>query len=215
MKIQESLATLARTCSGVCVPSVVLLILAQPALAGSIFDIALDTSALSGSGAQLAFSFISGDPASNSVTISEFATDGVLGASMGTSGVSGTLPGAVTIDDAEFFNDFLQTLTLGGAIQFALTVTREFQGPTPDQLALFLLDPTLGVPLFDTSDPTGANALFAVDITGTEFGSYQVFHQTLRAEPRVRTAVPLPSSLLLLGTGALALVAFRRNSRRV
>jgi hypothetical protein len=168
-------------------------------------------SALSGDPAQLAFSFVSGDSASNLVTISGFATDGVPGDAFATGGVAGILPDTVTIAEIDFFNYLLQTLTLGDAISFVLTLTQQFVGPTPDQLALYLLDPDLGVPPFDTLDPTGANALFAVDVTGTDFGSYQVFHPTLTATPVGATPVSLPSSLLLLGAGAMAFVAVRRR----
>jgi hypothetical protein len=197
----------------VCISAVLLATDTEPARAGSVFDIAIDTTALSGSSAQLAFSFVSGDPASNTVTISEFDTDGLLGASFASGGVTGALPDTVSIADTEFFNSLLQNLTLGGAISFALTLTRHFAGPAPDQLALYLLDPDLGVPLFGTSDPTGADALFAVDITGTEFGEYQVFHSSLSASPVSSMPVAEPSSSLLLAAGAMALVASRRGRR--
>jgi len=50
-----------------------------------------------------------------------------------------------------------------------------FAGATPSAFALFMLDPISAFPLLETSDPTGAHALFAVDITGAEFGDFRVF----------------------------------------
>jgi hypothetical protein len=85
---------------------------------------------------------------------------------------------------------------------------------TPDSFSFFLLDDSLfPLPLFATTDPTGADALFIVDIDGTSGGNLQIFDSintgvTWTVTPP--TAVPLPSTALLLGVGVLGWVAQRR-----
>ena len=91
-----------------------LAIVAEAAQADSIYDVTIDTSGLSGQDATLAFDFIAGGGAqNNSVDISKFTSDGVLGAAGPDSGtVSGSLPGGVTLTTANgtsFFNEICST----------------------------------------------------------------------------------------------------------
>ena len=183
---------------------------AQPVSADSLFMISIDTRPLAGVNAQLAVDFIDGDGASNTVTLSGFSTDGTLGPATTIGDVSGSLPGTVTFTDASFFNELLQDILLGDSIAFILTLTQNFTGPTPDALSLFLFDPTTGLPLFTTTDPTGANALFAVDIDGTGFGNPQTFASTGQPDATLTATVPAPTTLVLLGTG-LAVLGIRRR----
>jgi hypothetical protein len=182
-------------------------------------QVAVDTSALSGTPAYLAFNFINYDPASNSVTIADFFTDGTLGGASTTPGVTGTLlPGPVTLTDADFFNEFLQELTLGSTVSFTLTLTQQApSGSPPDSFAFFLLDATY-FPLFETTDPAGTGALFAVDIDGTASGALFNFAPTDTASGVTWTiepvaSVPLPSTAWLIGTGLLGGLAARRRMR--
>jgi len=186
----------------------------RTAFAVSLFDIVIDTNALSGVAAQLAFDLIDGDlTVNNTATISNFSTDGTLGTASSSGGVTGTLPGTVTIADTEFFNELLQPLTLGSIISFTLALTENFAG-IPDQFSLFLLD-DVGSPLFSTTDPLGTDALFVVDITGAAFGDFQAFSPTSSPAATISaTPVPEPTSLLLLAT-ALASAAVVRKRKQL
>jgi len=188
-------------------------------------QLTLDTASLAGTAANLAFDFIDGDSISgnNTVVVSDFYTTGTLGNSSVIGGVTGTLiPGPVKLTDSDFFNEFLQELTLGDTIRFTLNLTeqRASGSPTPDSFVFFLLDDQLlPLPLFATTDPTRADALFAVDIDGTSGGVRYNFAPkdtdvavTWTLEPVA--SVPLPSTALLMGAGLLGGLAARRRINR-
>jgi hypothetical protein len=193
-----------------------LLLPANNALALS-YDVNLNTSSLSGTSAQLAFDFIDGGPPSNTTTISAFSTNGTLGSSSTTGGVSGTLPGNVTLTDSSFFNEYLQNITLATNLSFHLdaTNTPPGLGSIPDSFSFFLLAQNTSLPLFTTSDPTGSDALFALDLNGTTQGTLAVFsvpnHEVTFSVTSPVTAVPEPSTWLLLGSGVLVLAFVKRK----
>lgn len=185
----------------------------------------LDTPALAGASASLAFDFLDGDGVvNNTITISDFATDGTLGVVSTLGGASGTLiPGPVTLSDTDFFNEFLQSLTLGTTLSFTLNLTEQAPvGPFADAFSFFLLDASGWLPLLATTDDPdpafSAGTLFQVDIDGSPTGALQVFAPTdpgatvtWTVEPVV--SVPLPSTALLLGAGLLGGLAMRRRSK--
>ena len=179
-----------------------------------------DAGSLAGTAASLAFDFIDGDgiAGNNTVVVSDFYTTGTLGNSSFSGGVTVTNPGPfpVTLTDTVFFNEFLQEITLGNSVSFTLNLTENMpSGSLPDSFAFFLLDNTLS-PLFDTTDSTGAGALFAVDIDGTSSSFPYNFAPTdtdvavtWTLEPVA--SVPLPSTALLIGAGLLGGLAARRR----
>jgi hypothetical protein len=194
----------------------------QIASATSLYDVSINTSSLSGAASTLAFDFISGGGPSNTITIADFNTDGTLGAAGPNSGsVSGALPGTVALDDAtDFFNEYLQAETLGATISFQLSATTN--GPTggaiPDTFAFFILDPTANYSLLATTDPTGADSLFTLQIDGSSRGIVGNYSST----PAVSAAlvpitsgsgppsVPEPGPVILVLSGLLAMVSRRR-----
>ena len=93
----------------------------------------------------------------NTVTIFNLTIDGgAVGASptSNTGGVTGNLPGAVTIDDASsLFNEFLPTVTLGNQLSFMFNTSELLGGPAPSNFAFLFVDPNTNFPLFDTTDP--------------------------------------------------------------
>jgi hypothetical protein len=189
------------------------LLLSASSPAGAVpIDVIVDTTLLSGTPATLAFDLLDGDPASNTATISDFSTDGALGTSSTSGGpVSGALPGTVTIADGSFFNEYLQDITLGSMLSFRVDLTSFSTGsPIPDSFSFFILDASL-LPLFPTSDPTGADALFVVDIDGSPTGAIASFEATdspPSATWLVAPATPVPApttlSLLAIGLGWIA-----------
>ena len=184
----------------------------------------LDTSSLSGTVAQLAFDFIDGDGVvNNTVIVSDFYTTGTLGNSSFSGGVTVTNPGPfpVTLTDTDFFNEFLQEITLGNSVSFTLNLTQQApSGLLPDSFSFFLLNSTATLPLFATTDDLdpdfSAGTLFQVDIDGSSNGVVYNFAPadtgsavTWTVEPVA--SVPLPSTALLLGAGLLGGLAARRR----
>lgn len=162
-------------------------------------QISVDTSALAGSSAKLAFELIDGDFAiNNSATISGFAETGAnLGAATTLGGVSGSLPGSVVIDDTDFFNLLEQEITLGDSFSFILDVTSNFDpmGSFPDSFSFFLLD-AAGIPI-DTD--ILSDALLTVDFDGSSMGVLTVASVTPGVSLRVVTQqVPEPGTLWLI-----------------
>jgi hypothetical protein len=102
------------------------------------FSIALNTSSLSGTSAQLAFDLIDGDGVNNNTAvISGFTTNGMLGTASSSGGVTGTLPSPVTINESAFFNELLQKITLGNSIAFTRNPTTNFAGGIPKQQSVW------------------------------------------------------------------------------
>jgi hypothetical protein len=176
--------------------------------ADSTYSVTVDTSLISGTPALLAFDCIDGGPPSNTITISNFLTDGTLGSSSPTGGVSGTLPGTVTLTDLSFFNEYLTNITLGASFSFLLDATTN--GPAPsslsDALSVFLLDPNTGLPLLTTSDPTLSDSLFTLNIDGTPQGSLAVYTAIVDATPGTVSSVPEPPASTLLAFGLAFLI---------
>jgi hypothetical protein len=176
-------------------------------------QVSIDTSALAGTSATLAFDFVEGGPPSNSVTITGFSSDGTLGSATLTGDVTGTLPGTVTLGDAQFFNELLQDIVLGSTIAFTFDATGNppDDGSLPDAFSFFILDPKTLMSLIETTDLTGAGSLLLFSIGSSSplevYGSPQV---TITAV----STVPEPSSALLVLIAMAAGAALRSRSWR-
>lgn len=171
--------------------------------------VTVDTSALAGTQADLAFDLIDGGTPANTVTLSGFTTDGTLGSSTPSGDVSGAFLGTVTIGDTSFFNEYLQNETLGSTFSFVLDSTNLPADLTsfPDGFSLFLLDHTTGLSLVTTSDLTGANALFLWSLgttTQPDVYSSDTGHVTIGPV----NPVPEPSTLPLALIGLAMLISF-------
>jgi hypothetical protein len=191
-----------------------------PARADSVYDVSTNTTSLLGTGSMLAFDFIAGGGTqTNSISISGFSSDGTLipastSGAVNSGSVSGALPSNVTLTNATFFNEYQQGMTLGSAISFQLDLTRN--APTgsslPDTFSFFILDPTASYSLVNTTDPTGANSLFALQIDGTPGGILGVYSSS-PSVPVTVTAVPLPGALGLLLSGLAGIGFFGMRKR--
>lgn len=165
----------------------------SPARAQSDYDVTINTSSLSGTGATLTFDFLAGGGTqSNSATISDFSTNGTLVSGGVNSGsVSGSLPGTTTLTNASFFNELQQGMILGPTISFQvdLTTNAPTGGSLPDTFSLFLLDPTASYSLTNTSDPTGSDSLTTIQIDGSSSGIVGVYSGSGPSVPVTVTAV--------------------------
>lgn len=150
----------------------------------SIIPVAINTSGLNGQTGLLAFDFIDGDGlVNNTVTISGLTTDGTLSSTAN-----------FTIEDTGFFNEELRDITFGNFLNFTLQLTENGAPPGFDQFSFFLLDPISFLSLVGTSDPTSADAIFVVDITGAAGGNGSVFDPVI---PGASWQVTLPSAAVV------------------
>ena len=184
------------------VVSCILAALAAPRLRADIVAVTIDTTPLAGTVGFMAFDLLGGTPIQNNVvTISSFVTTGTLGTSSTSGDVTGSLTSQpVVLTASTFFNELLQGITFGsGLTTFDLQFTNSFQtGTAPDSFAFFLLDSTL-TPIA-TSDPTGADSLFSIDLTDTPTPDVFTSASATATVTPLGTAVPEPESLALLAS---------------
>ena len=183
---------------------------------GATLQVTVDTSAFNGTPASLGWDLTDGDPgASTTAIITGFSTNGSFDAGQATSvgGVSGSLPGPVTVTDTDFFNSLLQPVTLGTAISFTLDMTTAASGQgVPDALAFLLLTAD-GLTSLVATDLLG-DALLTLDADGTPGGLLLVAGETepsVPVEATRTTAVPAPAPLLLLAAALLPTLLMARR----
>lgn len=183
---------------------------------GATLQVTVDTSAFNGTPASLGWDLTDGDPgASTTAIITGFSTNGSFDAGQATSvgGVSGALPGPVTITDTDFFNSLLQPVTLGTALSFTLDMTTAASGQgVPDALAFLLLTADVLTSLVAT-DLLG-DALLTLDADGTPGGLLlvaEVTEPSVPVEATRTTAVPAPAPLLLLAAALLPTLLVARR----
>jgi len=195
-----------------------LVLLLSAAKSSADYQVTIDTSALAASSVSLAFDFIDGGPPSNSIRILNFSTDGTLGTITATGGVSGTLPSAVTLTDSSFFNEYLQSETLGNKISFTVAATSNApsNGAVPDTFSFFLLSTGNGLPVVNTTDPTGASSLITLQVDGSSSGTAEVYINS-SSGPAVTwsvSAVPEPKSWAAFVLGLLSVMVFASRRTR-
>jgi hypothetical protein len=96
------------------------------------------------------------------------------------------------IEKGSAFNELVVNLSpVGNLITFALAYNDDGPPPgfPPDEISLFLLG-TSSLPLVPTSDPTGANALFAIDLTGIPGGDISIFAPTIQNQNNLSIIIP-------------------------
>ena len=131
------------------------------------------------------------------------------------------LPGAVTLNTlggTSFFNEDLQGLNLGSTISFQLDATTN--GPSagaPDAFSFFILSSAATTSLLTTTDPTGGNSLFGLQIDGSPGGLVDSYTSSpsipVTLVPVSSTPVPEPTTfaLLLFGLLGLSVAASRKR----
>lgn len=192
-----------------------LLALAMPAARAAPWLFSIDTSRLAGSSSVLAFDFIGSS--GNTIWIRNFDAQGLLFPQTSTGNVNGLFPDTVSLaTSGSFFNEASLSLpALAAQITFTLDLTHlgPQGGSAPDALSLYFLDPVSGLPQFPSSDPSGAGALFRLDLNGSDMGELTIFDAadvTVSARPGTHS-VPEPASWLLVLPFALLLALRRRT----
>lgn len=203
-----------------CVVLCVLLVVTPVALAAPVLFQANGLATL-GPHAVVALDFIDGDGTSNHVATFNFSTDGSLLLQSQTGGVTGNTGDTITLQDGSFFNEALLLLNQANTIsfQFNASTVAPLDDGFADAFSVFLLDADTELPLIETDDPTGANALMLFVIDGSDSGQLKVYTQVSSLElgwnatPMAMNGVPTPSSLwLVLGAlAALSLVQMARD----
>ena len=172
----------------------------------------IDTSGYSGRSVQFFWDFIAGDGSlTNTVTISNFQTDGTWDTPGIQGNVTGALPGIVTLTDTAFFNELQINIVLKNSISFEFTASDNFSGLTPAGFYAGLWDPSTGDYLFPTSDPTGSDSLFNLEVDHKSPPNpqpLQVYSELVSV-----SAVPEPSTwaMMLLGFAGVGFMAYRRS----
>ena len=174
--------------------------------------ITVDTSQLAGTSGQFAFDLIDGGAPANTVTLRSFSGNATFGGSSATGGVVGSVLSTVTLSDTSFFSEYVQNLVFGSIFLFVLDTSGNAAiGFAPDAFSLFVLDST-GAPLGISTDPTGANSLFLLNIGNTQ--GLQLFDSTvvnLTAQAEPAGTVPEPRSAFLVAIGLFALFFFAKS----
>jgi len=181
--------------------------------------VTINTSAVAGTSGNLDLQFNPGVlPGTQLATASvqSFSTNGTLGTATLTGNVTGTLPGTLSFDNQTAFNDDFQGIVFGSTIQFDLLLS----GPAvlaPDGISV--AGSSFGIGLWDstglnpllTSDPNGFAGIVNLNLDGTgttiTFLTNSGGPPVVTFTPEVTPAVPEPGSIVLFGTGLLAIIS--------
>jgi hypothetical protein len=187
------------------------LLLTRGAQASTIsYEIGVDTSSLLGTSGYLDFQFNPGSPPPSdpgSTALMDFSTDGTLTTAASPFGdVSGLLPGTVTINNTDVVNEYTPGITYGNF--FDVFVTLDIRVVSGDAASgnVFTLD------VEDSSFDSllGSFPAVQIDLDATT-GEPTVTNNSNGAAVVAQT--PEPSSLLLIATGLVGLLAHRGRIR--
>lgn len=158
--------------------------------AATHYNVRLNTTERLGQRARMAFDFTSNTSIADSLEVINFTHDGKAKPSS-TPGIDyfeggpvygdlleGASPSPRTVIASGFFYNQLSVPfdSLGASVSFAVQLPEPGSAPAgiPDQMSFFYLADSVTA-AFPTADPFGANALFAIDVTGQTGGDLSVF----------------------------------------
>lgn len=173
------------------------------------YRVTVDTSALASTEGYLNFQFNPADlgaPAAEASILQWLGSTTLLDAPLIEGNVTGSLPGAVTMNNGTAFNDYFHAVQFGEAFSFVV----EFSGNVSPSLlgtsfALALYAADGATPLL-TDDISGSLVRFELSSAGIDFLSNSSAVQV--------TPVPLPAAAWLLLSGMAALTGAARSRRR-
>jgi hypothetical protein len=186
----------------------------QAARAGtvtSLWTVSVDTTSLTGTTGAVEFSFIPGNLTASpaSATVSGFTTDGTLvPPPVVTGDETGTLPGPVVLMNDQTFNDYFESFTYKSKMSFFVTLAASAPSTIPiDTTFSFFLFDQNGNPISNSNSPSGE--AFDLNINGLT-GVATLVPYYPPPPIVILQGVPEPSSVLLLGLGAAAVVGLGR-----
>ena len=192
------------------------------AAANTVLLITVDTSGLSGQTDYLDLQFEPDPSGSNpaTATVTDFATDGILGAATPSGDVTGNLPGALAFDNLTVFNDYFQAIKFGSKVSFTLALA----GPTPlggapsgFNIAIYAYDaPSDSYTPLLTVSPDGEAAQIVLNPDGsttiTTFAASSDPGSVSVVNVKEQSSLPEPASFWLAGLSlAAALVLGRKR----
>jgi hypothetical protein len=183
------------------------------------YDVAVDSSSISGTAGALDFQFNPGPLVTQaaSLQILNFTSNGALaGNSVLTGDVAGTLPGMLNFNNGTAFNDYFEGFTYGSTLSFQVSL----DGPaltSPDGVsssgstfAFSMFSDAAGtIPIFTTNTTEGFAFIIDVNLDGTT--TVTNFSAQTTVVP-ITGAIPEPSTLALLGIGVIGLGIMRRRA---
>jgi len=191
-----------------------ILLVATSAFASLSYTVNLDTTNFSGSDGYLYLSYITyGNQVSSTATVSNFATDGLLGSQslnvVNGSAVSGALPGSVTFANTNGINDYNHAIQFGSGLSFNLLLNSSSFGSVPanagaSTFTLALYRDELGTQPLLTGD--GAGNLLQIDLNNDGTTVVSTFDASTQATP-----TPIPAAAWLFGSGLMGLAGLRRR----
>jgi hypothetical protein len=189
---------------------------ASLASASTIYQISVDTTSVSGNAGSIYMQFNPGPgtvaPATASI-LNFGLTGGTLAAAPDppNGGVSGTLPGTVTMANSSALNDYFHTLTYGAQLLFQLEVSATPAGGETggNVFNLFLLNGDGTANVFSSSNVDGV--LVGIDLAVDGTPSLSNFNSDVVSAAVVPTGeIPEPATCWLAG-GALVLAGAARR----
>ncbi|MGD0883745.1 MAG: NF038129 family PEP-CTERM protein [Thermodesulfovibrionales bacterium] len=193
------------------------LLITGSAFASLSYDVTVDTSSLNGQGGYLYLQYDPLNGLASTATVSNFATNGTLGAQdtvdvVNGSAVTGTLPGSVTFANTNGVNDYNHAITFGSSLSFLLSFNSTPGAPAGgvSTFSLGLFGDALGsTPLMNTNGGNTAPGT-VIDVNLQNDGTTSVDQYVQQA---TATPTPIPAAAYLFGSGLLGLVGIRRKAK--